>query len=333
MGNKFFYTVKPLVPRSVQLSLRRMLVRRALHTHADTWPIFPGSESKPTNWQGWPEGKKFAFILTHDVDTQKGHDASIALMELEKNLGFISSFNFVPQRYRVLEEVRKTIAKNGFEIGVHGLTHDGKLFSSREIFQKRCVQINNYLKEWEAVGFRAPSMIRNLEWIKEFDIEYDASTFDTDPFEPQPENMKTIFPFWISASDINRNGYVELPYTLCQDFSLFVLLGNKDNSVWKAKLDWIAENGGMALINTHPDYMNFTHRRCKAEEYPVSYYADFITYVQSRYANEYWNVLPKDIARFFKKEYVDVELVPKHNAAKDRNERHLYENRKALIIQ
>jgi len=305
MNKRFFYIVKPMVPRAMQLFLRRFLVRRALKKHAKTWPIYPGSEAKPENWHGWPNGKKFAFILTHDVDTQKGHDASIALMELEKTLGFVSSFNFVPKRYRVSEEVRNIIAENGFEIGVHGLTHDGKLFSSRKIFEHRCAQINMFLKEWSAVGFRAPSMIRNLDWIKEFDIEYDASTFDTDPFEPQPENMGTIFPFWISAQDIGKNGYVELPYTLCQDFSLLILLGNKDNSVWKSKLDFIAKNGGMALINTHPDYMNFSKGPSKPEEYPVSLYSDFLSYVKNTYAENYLNIVPKDLARFYKKNYVD----------------------------
>ena len=30
-------------------------------------------------------------------------------------------------------------------------------------------------------------MIRNLEWFHRLNIEYDTSTFDTDPFEPEPE--------------------------------------------------------------------------------------------------------------------------------------------------
>ena len=27
--------------------------------------------------------------------------------------------------------------------------------------------------------------------------------------------------------------------------------------IWKNKLNWITEKGGMVLVNTHPDYMNF----------------------------------------------------------------------------
>jgi hypothetical protein len=47
-------------------------------------------------------------------------------------------------------------------------------------------------------------------------------------------------------------GYVELPYTLPQDFTLFTVMREKDIDIWKKKLDWIVEKGGMALLITHP---------------------------------------------------------------------------------
>ena len=63
------------------------------------------------------------------------------------------------------------------------------------------------------VGFRAPKMFHDFEMINELNIEYDSSTFDTDPFEPQPDGMAIIFPFWVQNGYKTR-GYVELPYTL-----------------------------------------------------------------------------------------------------------------------
>ena len=114
-------------------------------------------------------------------------------------------------------------------------------------------------------------MHHNLAWIHDLEIEYDASTFDTDPFEPQPDGVGTIFPFWVSK-DGTQKGYVELPYTLPQDFTLFILMKEKNIDIWKQKLDWIAENGGMALVNTHPDYMNFDDGKLGIEEYPAQYY-------------------------------------------------------------
>ena len=246
----------------------------------------------------WPDNKRFALILTHDVDTANGQEWCRRLANLEKDLGFLSSFNFVPERYPVFAELRHCLSNNGFEVGVHGLLHDGKLYQSRDVFRNRATRINQYLAEWEAVGFRSPAMHHNLDWIHDLNIEYDASTFDTDPFEPQSDGVRSIFPFFVQGSAVQK-GYVELPYTLSQDFTLFVLMKERTIGIWKEKVDWIAENGGMALLNTHPDYMNFNSTKVKFEEYPVKYYKDFLDYIKGRYQGQYWNVLPNQIARFW----------------------------------
>jgi hypothetical protein len=72
-----------------------------------------------------------------------------------------------------------------------------------------------------------------------------------------------------------------------------------DISIWKRKLDWVAEQGGMALVLTHPDYMNFSRTKTRNEEYNVEYYKDFLDYIKIRYNGQYWPVLPKDIARYW----------------------------------
>jgi len=142
-------------------------------------------------------------------------------------------------------------------------------------------------------------MYHNLEWIGELDIDYDSSTFDTDPFEPQPDGVETIFPFSVNGND-SRTGYIELPYTLPQDFTLFIILRHNHIDVWKRKLDWIVERGGMALLITHPDYMNFGDTRMLCDEYPADLYIDFLNYVRTRYAGEYWMALPNEVAKFFR---------------------------------
>lgn len=295
---KLFYLLKPLIPRSVQIYLRRFVVRIKKRKSKNVWPILKSAAKKPDNWKGWPDGKQFAMVLTHDVEHQKGHDRCKQLLLKEKELGFKSSFNFVPERYTVSPELRKYILENGFEVGVHGLNHDGKLFRSKEIFNDRAVKINEYLKEWNSQGFRAPAMHHNLEWIKELNIEYDLSTFDTDPFEPQSDGVGTIFPFLVKENQTKIN-FVELPYTLVQDFTLFILMKEKNFDIWKEKLDWIAKHGGMALINVHPDYINFENKR-HTEEFPVSYYSDFLKYVKESYRERYWNALPIEVAQYIK---------------------------------
>jgi len=295
---EIFYVLKPVVPRRLQLFLRKQLVLQKRGCCADIWPVDTRINGLPEHWRGWPEEKQFALILTHDVDTETGQKKCRGLMELEETLGFRSSFNFVPERYSVDAALRRSLTDNGFEVGVHGLNHDGKLYESRKTFQKRAAKINAYLKEWNAVGFRSPAMHHNLEWIHDLDIEYDASTFDTDPFEPQPDGVGTIFPFWVKGNG-NQKAYVELPYTLPQDFTLFILMKEKNIDIWQKKLDWIAKHGGMALINTHPDYMNFGQGKMGLEEYPADYYREFLEYVKGRYEGRYWHVLPKEMARYW----------------------------------
>lgn len=294
-----YYHLKPFIPRSLQIAIRRKVVIGKRSSCSDIWPIDEKAGGAPEEgFSGWPEQKQFALILTHDVDTEKGQIRCLNLSQIEQSFGFRSSFNFVPERYPVDPGLRKQLIATGFEVGVHGLNHDGKLYKNGKVFQERAVKINRYLKEWGAVGFRSPAMHHNLEWIYELDIEYDASTFDTDPFEPQSEGVGTIFPFCLQKRT-GQNGYVELPYTLPQDFTLFVLMKEKNIAMWKRKLDWIVKKGGMALLNTHPDYINFGDGRHSIEEYPAKFYVDFLNYIKEQYRDQYWHVLPKDMARFF----------------------------------
>jgi hypothetical protein len=295
---RLYYTVRPFVPRRLQIILRRQAVLLKRFSTRSIWPIDERAAVPPEHWSGWPEGKQFALVLTHDVDTARGHERCRELMHMEDALGFRSSFNFVPERYAVSSALRLYLTDHGFEVGVHGLYHDGKLYDSREIFQSRAVRINEYLKEWNAVGFRSPSMQHNLEWILDLDIEYDASTFDTDPFEPQSDGVRTIFPFIVHGGREGRS-YVELPYTLPQDFTLFVLMGEGNIDVWKRKLDWLVTHGGMALINTHPDYMNFSQGRPRTDEYSSKHYEDFLRHILRNYMELAWHVLPRDMARFW----------------------------------
>jgi glycosyltransferase involved in cell wall biosynthesis/peptidoglycan/xylan/chitin deacetylase (PgdA/CDA1 family) len=309
-----YYYLKNVMPRSWQIRLRQIVARRKRRQVADVWPILPTAGRPPPGWRGWPEGKKFALILTHDVETQRGLDRCRAIMDVEEQYGCRSVFNFVPERYHVPADLRAEMMARGFEVGIHGLRHDLSLFQSKAEFTRQAQTINRYLQEWGAVGFRAPYMISNLAWIRDgLKLEYDASAFDTDPFELQPDGMGTIFPFFLN----DRSGtppvpegvpgeglpprepapMVELPYTLPQDHNLFVLLGETTTGVWQTKLDWIVAQGGMALLNTHPDYMQAGPRQA-VDEYPLRLYEIFLADVRARYTGQYWHALPREVAAF-----------------------------------
>lgn len=293
-----YYQLRPLIPRQVQIWLRRQRAKQIRRQQDGQWPILNRAATRPSGWSGWPDGKQFAFVLLHDVELQGGHDKCQALMDMEMGLGFRSCFNFVPERYTVSPDVRHTLQDNGFEVGVHGLKHDGLLYSSYELFQERAERINHYLQDWRAVGVCSPASHHRLDWNHLWQVAYVSSTFDTDPFEPQSDGMETIFPIRVT-DEATQNSYIEMPYTLPQDHTLFIILQEKTTALWQEKLDWIAAQRGMALLITHPDYMNFTGRNMQLEEYPSQLYESFLRYVKERYAGQYWQALPHEVATFW----------------------------------
>jgi glycosyltransferase involved in cell wall biosynthesis len=311
-SNRAYYYLKPYLPWRLRMTIRGIMARRKRAACQDEWPIFEAAGRPPAGWPGWPKGEKFAFVITHDVESQAGLGKCRQLMQLEQELGFRSSFNFIPEgSYAVSRELREELVKNGFEVGVHDLNHDGKLYHSYESFSEKARRINHYLKEWGATGFRSGFMLRELDWLHELNVQYDASTFDTDPFEPQPDGAGTIFPFWIPGPEPQKSaignrksvptfakGYVELPYTLAQDSTLFMILRESTPEIWLRKLDWITQRGGMALLNVHPDYLRFPGEPVSPRTFPVAHYVELLKYVRDHYAGVYWQPLPRAMAEF-----------------------------------
>jgi glycosyltransferase involved in cell wall biosynthesis len=314
LSQRLYFLIKPLLPWRVRIGMRRVLARLKRRQCRETWPISEAAGRTPRGWAGWPDGRKFALVLTHDVEGPEGLAKCQRLAELEMELGFRSSFNFIPEgTYHVPADLRAWLVDRGFEIGVHDLEHNGRLFGSRRGFLRKAARINHYLGEWNAAGFRSGFMLRNLGWLHRLNIRYDSSTFDTDPFELQSNGADTIFPFWIptpseawSAAPFRspgmaesaraRGGYVELPYTLPQDSTLFLVLKETSPQIWIRKLEWIIEHGGMALVNVHPDYLRFADEKPSARTFPVERYAEFLRYVRDHHANVHWPALPRQVA-------------------------------------
>ncbi|GAJ07440.1 unnamed protein product, partial [marine sediment metagenome] len=141
---KIYYLLKPLIARRLQILLRRKRTK-SVRSSFPRWPIEEKLEhlkretlksSMRTNDEApfiwfWPQGMRFAFVITHDVETQKGLGNIQRICEIEKKYGFKSSWNFVPERYPVDIRLLERIVNGGFEVGIHGLKHDGKLFNSK----------------------------------------------------------------------------------------------------------------------------------------------------------------------------------------------------------
>jgi len=289
-----YYLVRPLLPRSLQLRLRRIFTRVQGKSSFPDWPIeddlhnfYAWLFSLVTDLAGvpvpfldlWPDGRSWALVLTHDVETEIGYKDINVLRDVERDLGYKSSWNFVPMRYRTGDDVVSALQDEGCEVGVHGLRHDGRDLASRRIMRRRLPAMRAYAKRWNAVGFRSPGTQRHWELMPMLGFDYDSSYTDTDPYEPQPGGCCTYLPYF-------NQEMVELPITMAQDHTLFMILQNPEASTWLRKAHLLRERRGMVLILTHPDYAH--DRRI------VDGYRRLLDEFQGD--DTVWHALPRDVA-------------------------------------
>jgi hypothetical protein len=101
---------------------------------------------------------------------------------------------------------------------------------------------------WNTAGFRAPATQRDWKLMQTLGFDYDSSYPDTDPFEPRGGGCCSWLPFFIG-------NMIELPMTMPQDHTLFVILRQPDGQAWIDKAEFLRSRGGMVLLDTHPDYL------------------------------------------------------------------------------
>ncbi len=280
----YYLFARPVLPIRVRQWLQKRYGRRihcrpgfiddSLVTHLKQQPAWQAFSQNL-----WPEGKAAALVLTHDVEEQRGHDHIPDILRVEQKYGFTGSWNLVPHKYKIRPDLVQSIRDSGNEIGLHGYNHDGRLYFSKRIFDQRALHINEALAAYHAVGFRSPQAHRNLAWLQQLNIAYDASCFDYDPFQPMPGGTGSLWPF-------QAGKFIELPYTLPQDHVLFYTLKLKGAQHWIHKAEWIIQQGGMILLPVHPDYL--------IEKDHLKYYEELLSWLAER--KDLYHALPRDIA-------------------------------------
>ena len=232
----------------------------------------------------WPDGHSWAVVLTHDVEQAEGFAAIAPVAELERARGLRSAWNLVPRRYEIDPGRVAELSADGFEVGVHGLYHDGRDLESLETWQERLPDVHTAAERWGAVGFRSAALHRDWDWMRLLRFDYDSSSPDTDPFEPMNGGCCTWLPFF--------NGeLVEMPVTLAQDHTLFVILGQQDETTWVQKAEFLRAQGGLAMLDTHPDYL--------IDERIFGAYSRFLDcFVDDPTA---WRALPREVSAWWRR--------------------------------
>ncbi len=297
-----YYLAKPYLPNSLQVQARIHLAKLQGKRRFPRWPLETSLEDfkwfvlelllgvsrtkrMPFLWF-WPEGQEACLLLTHDVESGLRANGGIhRIISIEKSYGFQSIFNVVPFMYKVDHHLMNEIRSQGCEIGVHGYAHDAKLFSSYEAFRARIPAVNAIAQTWGAAGFRSCSTYRNPDWLSFLEFDYDCSFFDTDPYEPQPGGCLSFFPYFIGR-------LVEIPTTMPQDHTLFVLLGMKNTKIWQEKAQEIRKRNGLICLIAHPDegYIG--------DEDKEQHYVEILDFFAGD--DKLWNPLPRDVANWWR---------------------------------
>ncbi len=313
---KTYYSVREILPISVRRYFQQYYLKDWKKLAFPHWPVDStvdnihtklleismsanGIKKVPFIWF-WPNGAAACAIMTHDVEAPPGRDFCGALMDMDDSQGIKSSFQVVPEvRYAVNEEFLQGFRDRGFEINVHDLNHDGKLFQEREEFLRRAVKINQYAKVFGSRGFRAGAMYRNQEWFDAFEFSYDMSVPNIAHLEPQRGGCCTVMPYFIGE-------LVELPLTMIQDYSLFHILREFSIELWRKQAELILQRNGLLTFITHPDYLIESRAR--------QVYKELLAFIaELRDRRNVWVPIPGDVERWWRNRS-KMRLVPDGNS-------------------
>jgi hypothetical protein len=297
-----YYALRPYLSVTVRKPLQRHRLRHWDKIQFPQWPVdctvdrihqkrlalamqAQGVDRVPFIWF-WPDNYSHCIILTHDVEDVIGRDFCGQLMDLDDSFGFRSSFQVVPEeRYSVSNNFLTSIQERGFEVNVHDLKHDGRLYAKHEEFRRRAGLINEYGRQFGAVGFRSGALYRNADWYDDLDFVYDMSIPNVGHLDPQRGGCCTVMPYFIGKT-------VELPLTCTQDYTLFHILRTYSLDLWKDQIERIRAHAGLVSVLVHPDYI--------LEKREQDVYKRLMEHLASLRDNENaWAPLPRDVANWW----------------------------------
>jgi len=262
---RLYYSFRPVMNLHMRKQIQRFHSRNWKKQPFPRWPVdttvdevcetlllmsmeAKGVKSVPFVWF-WPDGVSSCLAMTHDVETPSGRDYCEELMNVDDSFGIKAAFGIVPEgRYEVTRDFLSSFRERGFEVLIHDLNHDGRLFDNEEEFQRRVRIINRYGREFGAEGFRAGALYRNPEWYGGLEFAFDMSIPNVAHLDPQHGGCCTVMPYFIE-------GVLEIPVTTIQDYMLFHILNTHSTVLWKEQIELIVGKNGLVSFIVHPDYL------------------------------------------------------------------------------
>lgn len=203
----------------------------------------------------WPGGASAAVLLTHDIDVVEdlGRIESLRVLEREQQLP--AAFGFVPLVTWPEQALVERLITDGCECYVH----DGRFAYSGRPRIEASLEALFDRNPWAQPlfrGFRSGQLLTSTDLLAAL-----AARFDYDLTFPDVERggpyggvagAGTVIPFMLGP-------LLEIPLTIPQDFFVEQVLrldARGVEAVWRSKLESVIVRGGVAVVNTHPLWVN-----------------------------------------------------------------------------
>ena len=251
----FDYRVVP--PRIRTAGLRLLARLTPMPSRFPSWPIEPSLDTPQTG--GFAAPFRAGLVLTHDIDTRAELELVEPIRSFERACGAVSAWGFVPSRSWPTEEGARGLAADGCEVYWHDLRHDGKLaFQPLARIRAAFARVDE-ASPWATEliqSFRSGHLLMTPDLMTAIDDRFaiDLSIPDTERHGPYggTAGCGTVVPFLIGRC-------LEIPLSLPQD----VYMRHVDGfdaiealRVWQSKVEHIVSMGGVAVLNTHPVWVN-----------------------------------------------------------------------------
>lgn len=251
----------------------------------------------------WPNGRRAAVTITHDVDTgwifrSRNRKIFRQILDAENEFGFRGGW-FIPAVFYHPSHHAEALAqleRAGHELGSHGWNHDAKLgYQSAWRQRRRLGRIAGRFSPRRVDGMRTPWYSRSPQLFQQLSnhFRYDSSVPNASGSFSSGSNSGccTVFPY--RATD----GLMELPLTLPPDD---VFDPSAGYALARQATDAIVEQGGVVVVILHPQ----PHQSANTEG--ITHFTSFLRWLQATHGERLWSATPLEIVdRYCKQAGVD----------------------------
>ena len=250
----------------------RWLIRESLRAAGAREPVLQSL---------WPENKKYAVCLTHELSGTSRRRWIEEVARIEEGRGITSSwFASGARSHGGLTDSLDSVRAHGHEVGLLGDRFGPILALCSDIaVRRRLDRSEQFIRRWEVRGFRSSSTISSAilrTVLGEFEL-YDSSIPDIDPFSPADagRGCNCVHPYRI-------NGIPEVPITLPKPERLIALGQSPEEMMerWGEKIRWIKEMRGVAVFSSQHGMDLFGRRSKAAPSRWLSLYEGFLDKIQ-----------------------------------------------------